>query len=73
MLLQKLMENLRGNPALQNVYIRHIFKLEQIRGESDLQEHKNLLNSMAALFYTNHRMGTVTQLFFQWKVAAMAK
>ena len=54
------MENLKGNPALQNAYIKQIFKLEQIKGESDLQEYKNLLNSMAALFYTNHRMGTVT-------------
>jgi hypothetical protein len=60
MLLQKLMGNLKENPALQNVYIREIFKLKNIRGEQDLQEYKNLLNSMAALFYTNHRMTDVT-------------
>jgi hypothetical protein len=66
-LLQKLMENLKGNPALQNEYIKQIFKLEQIQGEADLQDYKNLLNSMAALFYTNHRIGTVTGLFYQWR------
>lgn len=73
MLLQKLMENLKGNPALQNVYIRQIFKLEQIKSEGDLQEYKNLLNSMAALFYTNHRMSYVTHLFYLWREASAAK
>ena len=73
MLLQKLMENLKGNPALQNEYIKETFKLEQIQGEADLQDYKNLLNSMAALFYTNHRIGTVTNLFYQWRQATAAK
>jgi hypothetical protein len=73
MLLQKLMENLRGNPALQNVNIRDNFKLSQIRGEADLQDYRNLLNAMAALFYTNHRIGTVNQLFYQWRQAALLR
>jgi hypothetical protein len=70
MLLQKLMENLRGNPSLQNAHIKQTFKLGHIRKEKDLEEKKNLLNSMAALFYTNHRMGTVTGMFRMWRELA---
>ena len=32
-LLEKLMSNLRENPALQNAYIREVFHLESIRSE----------------------------------------
>jgi hypothetical protein len=35
-LLEKLMSNLKENPALQNVYIRDIFNLHAIHSESDL-------------------------------------
>jgi hypothetical protein len=35
-LLEKLMSNLRENPALQNAYIRDVFHLEQIQSETDL-------------------------------------
>lgn len=38
-----------------------------------MHNYKNLLNSMAALFYTNHRMNDVTLLFYMWKEAATAK
>lgn len=38
-----------------------------------MHQYKNLLNSMAALFYTNHRMNDVTELFFMWKEAAALK
>ena len=55
------------------MYIREIFKLKNIRGEQDLQEYKNLLNSMAALFYTNHRMTDVSQFFGVWRSAAAQK
>lgn len=72
-LLKKLIENLSGNPALQNEYIKEQFKLGKIRGEEDLHNYKNLLNSMAALFYTNHKMNDVTVLFYMWKEAAMVK
>jgi hypothetical protein len=72
-LLKKLIENLSGNPALQNEYIKEQFKLDKIKGEDDLHNYKNLLNSMAALFYTNHRMNDVTLLFYMWKEAAIAK
>lgn len=72
-LLKKLIENLSGNPALQNEYIKEQFKLDQIKGEEDLHNYKNLLNSMAALFYTNHRMNDVTLFFYMWKEAAIAK
>jgi len=54
MMLKKLMENIRGNTGLKNKYIRQMFKLDLIREESDLHQYKNLLNAMAALFYTNH-------------------
>lgn len=67
------MSNLRENPALQNAHIRDIFHLHTIASETDLQDYKNLLNSMAALFYTNHRMSDVTQVFARWRVAAASK
>jgi hypothetical protein len=72
-LLKKLIENLQGNPALQNKFIQEQFKLDSIKNEEDLHNYKNLLNSMAALFYTNHRMNDVTLLFYMWKEAAFAK
>lgn len=53
-MLNKLMENIRKNPALKNQNIRDQFKLHLIREEQDLHQYKNLLNAMAALFYTNH-------------------
>jgi len=72
-LLEKLMSNLRENPALQNAYIRDVFHLENIQSEADLQEYKNLLNSMAALFFTNHKMTSISQMFSRWKEAAARK
>ena len=33
LLLEKLMSNLRENPALQNAYIREVFHLESIQSE----------------------------------------
>jgi len=71
--LKKLIENIGGNPALQNKFIKEQFKLEKIKDESDLHEYKNLLNSMAALFYTNHRLNDVTVMFYIWREAALAK
>ena len=38
-----------------------------IEREEDLHRYKNLLNAMAALFYTNHRMKDVTNMFAQWR------
>jgi len=72
-LLKKLIENLKGNPQLQNENVREQFKLHGIRKEADLHNYKNLLNSMAALFYTNHRSNDVTLLFYMWRDAAIAK
>lgn len=72
-MLQKLIENINGNPSLKNEHIRDQFKLNLIQSESDLHEYKNLLNSMAALFYTNHRMNDVSQLFELWRKAALQK
>lgn len=48
------MDNICNNQALKNPFIRAQFKLNEIREESDLHQYKNLLNAMAALFYTNH-------------------
>ena len=48
------MENLKTNQSLKNPYIIKKFKLDVIKIESDLHYYKNLLNAMAALFYTNH-------------------
>lgn len=51
---------------MQNMYIRDQFKLHLIKDEDDLHNYKNLLNAMAALFYTNHKMNDVQHLFKQW-------
>ena len=37
-----------------------------IKGEEDLHNYKNLLNAMAALFYTNHKMVDVQGMFKEW-------
>ena len=71
-LLKKLIENLQDNPALQNESIRQWFKLDKIENEEDLHNYKNLLNGMAALFYTNHKMQDVTLFFYLWKEKAEA-
>jgi fructose-bisphosphate aldolase class 1 len=67
MMLKKLMENIRGNNCLKNKHIRKMFKLDLIREESDLHQYKNLLNAMAALFYTNHQMTDVGGMFEKWR------
>ena len=38
-----------------------------------MRKYKNLLNAMAALFFTNHRMKDVSQFFKFWKKAAIEK
>jgi hypothetical protein len=43
--------------------VRGAFRLNNIKVESDLHEYKNLLNAMAALFFTNHSMGTLGSFF----------
>lgn len=63
------MENLRTNKQLKNAYIRNRFKLHLIREEQDLQQYKNLLNAMAALFYTNHCPQMVQDTFSMWRQA----
>lgn len=55
------------------MYIKEIFKLGEVRQEADLHDYKNLLNSMAALFYTNHRVNDVTVMFYLWREAALAR
>lgn len=69
MMLKKLMENIRGNNFLKNKHIRSTFKLDKIREEDDLHDYKNLLNAMAALFYTNHQMSDVGGAFERWRIA----
>ena len=51
--------------------MRARFKLQLIEKEEDLHRYKNLLNAMAALFYTNHRMKDVTSFFGQWRQLAL--
>ena len=46
--------------------VRDKFKLDLIRNEEDLHEYKNLLNAMAALFYTNHKMASVKEIMAEW-------
>lgn len=46
--------------------IRERFKLHLIKDEDDLHNYKNLLNAMAALFYTNHKSNDVQNMFKQW-------
>jgi len=36
-----------------------------IKDEEDLQNYRNLLNAMAAIFYTSHRMKNDVQTIFQ--------
>ena len=36
-----------------------------------MHRYKNLLNAMAALFYTNHRMKDVTSFFGNWRRLAL--
>ncbi|CDW82152.1 UNKNOWN [Stylonychia lemnae] len=48
---------------MQNEFINELFTLGKINNESDLHEYKNLLNSISALFYTNHRLNDVTVMF----------
>ena len=67
MMLKKLMENIRSNNGLKNKHIRKMFKLDLIREESDLHQYKNLLNAMAALFYTNHQMSDIGSAFEKWR------
>jgi len=38
-----------------------------------LHNYKKLLNSMAALFYTNHKLNDVTLFFFKWHEMAMVR
>ena len=66
-LLQKLIDNIQNNHSLQNESVRAQFKLQLIEKEEDLHRYKNLLNAMAALFYTNHRMKDVTSFFGLWR------
>lgn len=58
-LFNKLIINLNSNSNLQNESIKQKFKLNLIKDEEDLHNYKNLLNAMAALFYTNHKMNDV--------------
>jgi len=58
--------NLTQNQNLQNANVRERFKLHLIKDEEDLHNYKNLLNAMAALFYTNHKANTVQNMFKQW-------
>ena len=65
-LFNKLIVNLNSNDALKNETIKKKFKLDLIKDEEDLHKYKNLLNAMAALFYTNHRMVEVQDMFKEW-------
>lgn len=66
-LFNKLIYNLNSNTAFQNESIKQQFKLELIKDEEDLQIYKNLLNAMAAFFFTSHRMKDSMQTFFaEW-------
>ena len=65
-LFNKLILNLTNNQNLQNEHIKRQFKLDLIKDEEDLHNYKNLLNAMAALFYTNHKMGDVQEMFAGW-------
>lgn len=62
-LLKKLIDNIKNNHALKNDQVRTQFKLQLIEREEDLRKYKNLLNAMAALFFTNHRMKDVSSFF----------
>lgn len=58
---------------MQNQSIKDQFKLHLIKDEDDLHNYKNLLNAMAALFYTNHKMNDVQTMFKEWVVLWRAK
>lgn len=66
-LLKKLIDNIRNNHQLQNESVRAQFKLDLIKDMEHLNLYKNLLNAMAALFYTNHRMNDVSSMFSAWR------
>ena len=53
--------------------MRAQFKLDQIKDMESLHQYKNLLNAMAALFYTNHRMGDVSSMFAEWRQLTQQK
>lgn len=72
-LLKKLIDNIKNNHALKNDQVRTQFKLQLIEREEDLRKYKNLLNAMAALFFTNHRMKDVSYFFQAWRGAAVEK
>ena len=65
-MLRKLIDNVNTSFALKNQDVRGAFRLNNIKVESDLHEYKNLLNAMAALFFTNHSMSTLSTIFKQW-------
>jgi len=62
-MLKKLIDNIYSSFALKNKDVREAFRLNNIRVESDLHEYKNLLNAMAALFFTNHSISTLGTFF----------
>ena len=72
-LFNKLIINLNNNDALKNESIKRKFKLDLIKDEEDLHKYKNLLNAMAALFYTNHRMIDVQDMFKEWLKLSRAR
>lgn len=72
-LFNKLILNLANNQNLQNEHVKRQFKLDLIKDEEDLHNYKNLLNAMAALFYTNHKMADVQQMFSAWVEAWRAR
>lgn len=72
-LFNKLIINLNSNSNLQNESIKEKFKLHLIKDEEDLHNYKNLLNAMAALFYTNHKMNDVQEGFKQWLQLSKAR
>lgn len=51
---------------MQGEAIREQFKLHLIKDEEDLHNYKNLLNAMAALFFTNHRTAEAQGMFKAW-------
>lgn len=66
-LFNNILTNLNTNQSLQNEYLKHQFKLELIKDEEDLHNYKNLLNAMAAIFFTNHSMKkSCANIFQSW-------
>ena len=66
-MLKKLIENIRTSQILKNQHVRDSFKLNNIREEQDLHEYKNLLNAMAAMFYTKHCSDRIGNCFVEWR------